>query len=121
MKHPVITLFVAVGVAFVSIVIAVVAYVVLAKPFESELLDSPSTVVQPQEGTGDTSSNNPLLTPAQEAALQNFGVNTAALPTSISPEQMSCAIAALGEDRVRELVAGAQITLSDVYNARGCL
>ena len=121
MKYPVLTLLGIVGVAFVAVAIALIAYIVIAKPFGIEWQNIPSAISQPQQNDGATPSNNPLLTPEQEAALQNLGVDTSALPTAISPAQMECAIAALGEARVQEIVTGAELTLMDVYKAKGCL
>lgn len=121
MKHPIVTVLVIAGVMSVGVAVALIAYVVIAKPFGIGLQNVPSSITPSQNGEEKTPSSNPLLTPEQDAALQNLGVDTSALPTSISPEQMTCAVAALGDTRVQELIAGAQLTLTDVYKAKGCL
>lgn len=114
MKHPIIKVLVVTGILCVGFVIALVIYTALAK-------STPSAILEPQGSEGGATSGNPLLTPQQEVMLQNLGVDTSALPTAISPEQMNCAIAALGEARVQELLTGAELTLMDVYKAKSCL
>lgn len=121
MKHPIVKVLAVTGILFVGVVIVLIVYITIAKPFAIDPQNTPSAISQPQSSGETTTSSNPLLTPEQETALQNLGVDTSALPTTISPAQMDCAIAALGEARVQELVTGAQLTLMDVYKAKGCL
>ena len=64
---------------------------------------------------------HPYLSPAQEAALETFGINPAALPTEVTPEMRTCAEAALGEERVAEIESGDSPTPTEIFRARHCV
>jgi hypothetical protein len=64
---------------------------------------------------------HPALNAAQERTLEMIGIDPAALPTSITPEQEECFIAKLGEARVAEIQAGASPTATDIFTARSCI
>jgi len=63
---------------------------------------------------------NPALSPTQEAALEQIGIDPAAVPTTISPAQEACATEILGAARVAEIKAGDTPTLTEFAQARSC-
>lgn len=63
---------------------------------------------------------NPYLSESQEAALENAGINPAALPTSVSDTQKTCLINAVGEARANEIKAGALPTPMEILKAKAC-
>lgn len=117
--------FVTLGVIF-FVLILIGMYVYIADPYnlkplfmntvaETEIHTTASTTVD------ITEDKKPVLNEAQEAALETVGINPAAVPTEVTPEQEACAIEALGAERVAEIKAGAAPTPADIFAVRGCL
>jgi hypothetical protein len=108
---------------------------VIADPFNVKPLLFPSGTVYESQSDGTSQSENgenidsatgtpdkhPALTPSQEKALETFGIDPAAVPTEITPEQESCFIEILGEVRVGEIKAGDTPTATEFFRARGCI
>ena len=97
----------------ITIIGLVVGFWWLNKEFPGLL---PFSGVQVQE-TGD----NPLLDTQQEKTLQAVGVNPAALPSEMTPEMEACFVEKLGQSRVDAIKAGDKATVTDYFEARGCL
>ncbi|MFA6522347.1 MAG: hypothetical protein WCT24_02010 [Patescibacteria group bacterium] len=74
-------------------------------------------------GTGDGSNAGTpsWLTDTQAAMLTSWGIDPASLPSSITEAQINCAMDAVGEARVQEIISGGQPTVSEIYNAISCL
>ncbi|MCA9358235.1 hypothetical protein KC902_03165 [Candidatus Kaiserbacteria bacterium] len=121
--------FMALGVIFfVLILFSVYLYVV--DPFNLKPLFTDGASVAPIAAEAATNlvatssavvDKNPALSPSQEATLESFGINPAAVPSNISSEQEACFEAALGVSRVTEIKAGAAPTATDLFKARSCL
>lgn len=110
------------GVIF-FILLIVLAYVIIADPFNLRPLYTLLTAPAPITATSTPSikTTNPLLTPAQEQALQKIGVDPAKLPTTITPQMEACFVSSLGQKRVDEIKKGASPTPADYFAARSCL
>ena len=108
-----------IAVIFILLVIGAVIALIIIKPFGFDVTKMPGTYL---DMTSDepSSYNHPLLSTEQEKLLESMGVDTATLPTSITPAQEQCAIDALGPDKVNAIKAGATPTLSDYLKAQGC-
>lgn len=113
------TVFVVLGVIF-FIQLIVLTYLFVIDPFNLKpvLFGSGSSV---QTGTNTLGSKNPALNSAQEKALETFGINPEAVPSSISPEQEPCFVTMLGQARVNEIKAGGTPTATEFFQAKGCL
>lgn len=61
------------------------------------------------------------LSDAQKQALMNFGIDPAAVPTNVTPEQERCFIGVLGEARVGEIKAGAVPSAMEFFRAKACV
>lgn len=88
----------------------VVAYVWFADPLEIR------PFIQ------EISSGNDGSTPAEEEALlESLGVQKKDIPTELTRELETCGRETLGDERVDELLGGAEPTINDVIKARTCL
>jgi hypothetical protein len=124
--------FVFLGVIFFFILIAL-GYLFLADPYNLKPIFMPtsssdvvSTTSSENITTTSTTSDNQnakasLLSPAQESALNNIGVNPNSLPTSITPSQETCFVGILGQARVDEIKAGAIPSAPEFFKAMVCL
>jgi len=61
------------------------------------------------------------LSEAQKQALVSVGIDPSAVPDSISAEQESCFVSALGEARVAEIKAGAVPNALEFLKAKSCI
>lgn len=68
-----------------------------------------------------TEDKNPVLSPTQEKALEVIGVDPTEVPSSFTPEQISCFEAKLGKDRVEEIKAGDTPTPTEFFKAKECI
>jgi len=122
--------FITLGVIF-FILLIVLAYVIIADPFNLRplytLLTSPAPITATSTPQVTTNTNtvtkitNPLLSPAQEQALQKIGVDPAKLPTTITPQMEACFARTLGQTRTDEIKNGSAPTAGDFFTARSCL
>lgn len=64
---------------------------------------------------------NPSLSPTQEKALETIGVPPENIPSSFTPEQVSCFEKILGQERVAEIKAGDTPTATEFYKAKECI
>jgi len=69
----------------------------------------------------ESEDKNPALSAEQEAQLEGIGIDPAQVPSEISPEMEDCFIQKLGEERVREIEAGASPTALELIKAEPCL
>ena len=110
--------FVILGVIF-FILIIIGAYLYIADPLNLKPLLSGA--VSTVESTGEIVDKNPLLNESQEKALETFGIDPAAVPSQITPEQEACFIEKLGSARVEEIKAGDSPTATEFFTARDCI
>lgn len=103
----------------ILLVIGAVIALMIIKPFGLDVTKVPGAYLN-MTSDAPSSYNHPLLSTEQEKLLESMGVDTATLPTSITPAQEQCAIDALGADRVNAIKAGSAPTLSDYLKAQGC-
>lgn len=119
MKKALNIFFVVLGVIFFMILIVGAVYLaVLSLGSSSSPFGASSNGEAQSMNEGDS---HPLLSPAQEAALQGFGIDPASVPSEISPEQEACFVEALGQERVDEIKGGATPNASDYFKAKGCI
>ncbi len=114
--------FTTLGVIF-FILIGIGVYLYMADPFQIKplikIIATQST--QPTKSTtNNTTDKNPLLSPAQEQALEKIGIDPAALPSQITPAMEACFYIKLGAKRANEIKNGSQPTTSDYFAARSC-
>ena len=110
------------GVIFFVLILSGV-YLYVTDPFGLREI-VPLLIQQPehskQKTPAKTQDKNPALSASQEAALENVGINPAALPTSVSETQKTCMINAGGEARANEIKAGAMPTPMEIIKAKSC-
>lgn len=99
-----------------AIVLTLVQY--FQKPRANIIPLSPAPLVSTTTSTED---KNPLLSPTQEAALENLGIEPATLSKIISSAMQTCFEAKLGLQRVNEIKAGSLPTKEEALSARSCL
>lgn len=61
------------------------------------------------------------LSEDQKKLLNNFGIDETNIPTSISKEQENCAIKAIGEKRLNDIISGSTPTYSELLKAKSCI
>ncbi|OIO19138.1 MAG: hypothetical protein AUJ37_03670 [Candidatus Magasanikbacteria bacterium CG1_02_41_34] len=125
-------LFVTLGIIFFLLILAGV-YLYVADPYgikpliqqlsgqATPMSPTPTSPTTPTEQKNTTASTNPLLSPTQEQTLEKLGIDTATLPTSITPAMEACFYTKLGITRADEIKHGATPTAGDYFAARSCL
>lgn len=73
------------------------------------------------KSTGTQTDKNSALSPAQEKALETFGIDPESVPSSFTPEQEACFTQALGAERVAQIKGGDTPTAAEYFKAKGCL
>lgn len=117
--------FVVLGVIFLILIVLSTVFVI-ADPFGLRPAFFGSSEVGGKSNNtsgvgGVENDKNPVLSPAQEQALEAFGIDPATVPTEITPDQEACFVARLGEARVAEIKAGATPTATEFFKARDCI
>jgi len=117
--------FITLGVIF-SILILIAIYFFITDPFNLKPMifgssDTRSTQSSATTDTGSETDQNPALSDTQEKALETFGIDPAAVPASITPEQEACFIEKLGAARVEEIKAGDSPTATEFFTAKSCI
>ncbi len=114
--------FMILGIIFFLLIIAGI-YLYVADPYGIKPLLQ-NSYGQPASTTKNTNNaavdKNPMLSPAQEQALEKVGIDPAKLPTQITPAMEACFYAKLGEKRANEIKNGAEPTANDYLLARSC-
>jgi len=119
--------FVTLGVIF-FVIILISVYLFVTDPWNLKPLfmsntDSLTSEADPTAvgSQGTSVDKHPLMNAKQEAAAESLGINPAAVPTEITPEQEACFVNALGQTRVNAIMAGDSPTATDFFKASGCL
>ena len=121
MKHPLLVIsgiIVLCSVLFVAVMLGILFFV---KPFGIDRQNIPGAMMNTKSTATQSTYDHPLLNTNQETLLQNIGVDTKALPASITDAQMSCFTSTLGASRVQEIQNGSAITVTDYFQAKSCL
>ncbi len=71
--------------------------------------------------SADSSTSSIILSPDQQQALENLGVDPSQIPSQITSEQEECFVGILGQVRVDQIKAGAQPTVSEFISGRNCM
>ena len=115
--------FMVLGVIFFLLILAGIYFYVAdpygIKPIIKSL--SGQSESAPKQSGSTTADKNPLLSPAQEQALQKIGIDPATLPSKITPAMETCFYTKLGATRANEIKNGSQPTAADYFAARTCL
>lgn len=88
---------------------------------KEEVASSNSSDLESNVNTAETEDKIPSLSAEQEAQLESIGIDPAQVPSEISPEMEECFIEKLGEERVKEIEAGASPTTLELIKAEPCL
>lgn len=80
-----------------------------------------TTSSNPQTATGESpTAGNAGVTSEQRTAMEAVGIDATAVAT-ITPEQETCFVGILGQQRVKEIKTGAVPTASEFFAGRGCI
>jgi len=95
-------------------------YIWFKDPFGIKAFVFPSS--QSVEVGGVTQSTSQgLLSPQQETALKNLGIDVSAIPSTIPLDVEECLVEKLGEKRANEIKAGAVPNALDILKGKSCL
>lgn len=114
--------FVTLGVIF-FILILIGTYFFITDPLNLKpiFLGIDSAELSVESGSTDVVDKNPVLSPAQEQALESIGVDPASVPSEITPAQEACFESVLGKARVDEIKAGDTPSATEFFKARECI
>ncbi len=110
--------------ASIALIVAIVAYVLIARPFTlpiNEITQENTTSDVTNNPTNITNYNIPTLTSEQLKTIESFGIDTSAIPTTLSQAQIDCLNQKLGEDRVKQIISGGTVSPVDFFKARDCI
>lgn len=130
MKNLVNNILVGLGVIFLIIIISGVVFFIV-DPYNLKPLIF-GTSFTPVKNSGSNTKSTSTATPtatggsfqlseAQKQALVSFGIDPTNIPNSISAEQETCFVGALGQARVVEIKAGAVPSGIEFFKAKGCI
>lgn len=116
--------FITLGVIFLLIILAGL-YFYITDPLGlrstgSLTLPMPANQEQTTE-EGVVLDKNPALTESQEKMLETVGIDPAAVPSSITPEQEACFVEKIGQQRVDEIAAGDSPSLLEIAKGKDCI
>ncbi len=127
-------LFVGMGVLFLLQLIALAYFYIVdplnlkpllfgngATPASQTKASSENSTNTSAEGEVSTEASESNLSPAQQQALEMVGIEPESLPQSFTEEQLTCFVSILGQARVDEIKAGATPSMSEYYQAKGCM
>jgi len=125
--------FVVLGVIF-FLILSGIAYLVIADPFNIKpFLSSMSEInannsnnysngsIETSTTTRTSEVNNDGISEGQAEALRTVGINPNSVPNQFTPEQTTCFVSVLGQERVDAIIAGATPTPVEFYQAKDCL
>jgi hypothetical protein len=132
--------FVVLGVIFFVLLLRI-AYFFVADPLNirpllATLKENNESIVVPDESEVPTTTGTlptvttagtvpetpkPMLSTEQTQALEQVGINPQSVPVRFTPEQITCFVGVLGQDRVDAIVAGDTPTPTEFFTAKNCL
>lgn len=109
----------------VVLILSIFTYILIKNPLGlGEFIKTSITQQDTQEETiqrPETQNfDHPLLSESQEATAIKMGIDIEKIPTEITPEQQSCGIEKLGEDRIKEILEGSQPTPLEIVKVLPC-
>ena len=107
-----------VGYLFVSDAYGIRTLLTASRVVPASTGGSPTTPSSQEQGAAD---QNPILSPAQEQALEAVGVDPAQVPSKFTPEQEACFVGILGAARVEEIKKGATPSATEFFRAKECM
>ncbi len=118
--------FTALGVIFFCLILGA-AYLWFADPWNLRPLVS--AFVSPQLKSqmprsidrGDRPQAPAYLSDQQVMMLETAGIDTSALPSTISPETEACLVGVVGDERAAEIRGGSAPSARELFEARACL
>ncbi len=115
----IIKIFIIIFVVILLALIGLVAYILIAGPipFGPFAANADTADQQPTDQAAAPQNN---MTPEQEAALRQVGVDPNKIPP-ITPEMQQCFAERLGVERVNQLASGQEPTITDIITAGPCL
>jgi len=118
-----------ISIIFTVLVLGAVGYLYFADPFGINVLLFPNKNAEVNSAQ-NTNTNvniqvdegkNPALSPAQEKALEDVGIDPAAVPSVIPPGTEQCFVDKLGKEKVDAIKSGAVPTAFEILKARPCI
>lgn len=100
---------------FILLLVILFIYLMIAQPFG---INPVNIITSPD--SDQPAYDHPLLSTEQEQTLESIGVDVSELPTSLTAEQQQCAVDALGQQRVNEIINGASPSTTDFLKAQHC-
>lgn len=82
---------------------------------------SPDGQVNTDSGVNNGDYDHPLLNEEQEQRAADLGIDTKKIPTEITEEQKECGARKLGEERIIEIMNGAEPTTLEMLKLSTCL
>lgn len=118
-----------ISIIFTVLVLGAFGYLYFADPFGINVFLFPNKnaeINSAQNLNTNTSvkvdeGKNPALSPAQEKALEDVGIDPSTVPSVIPPETEQCFIDKLGKERVDAIKAGAVPTAFEILKAKPCI
>lgn len=113
-------------VVFITIIVIILsafAYVIIKNPLGIGDLVQASLIQKEVEVdmSNYADYDHPLLTEEQEERIIKSGVDIKKIPTEITPAQQKCGIDKLGEDRISEIINGADPSPLEIIKVLPCL
>ena len=110
-------------ITIVVIILASFAYIMIKNPLGIGTLIKSSIIQREVEvNMSDYEDyDHPLLTKEQEERVIKSGIDIEAIPTEITPEQQQCGVDKLGEDRILEIINGADPSPIEILKILPCL
>ncbi len=105
--------------AFIVLIIFIIVALAIIKPFGVDVTETPALIFGP-DSDATSSYDHPLLSSEQEVMLESIGIDTTTIPTEITAAQEQCAVDALGQTRVQEILNGDAPTISDFVKTQNC-
>ncbi len=92
-----------------------------AQNLEPEKVENTKTGSSETSSTTTTEDKNSILSPTQEKALETIGVDPSEIPSSFTPEQLTCFEEILGKTRIEEIKTGDTPTATEFFKAKSCI
>ena len=88
---------------------------------EEEIVEENGENQDEDSNTAPEVDKNPYLTKKKKKMVESVGIDPANLPTTITPEMQQCFIDLFGEQRVNEIINGAEPTAVELARGASCL
>ncbi|MFP4514656.1 MAG: hypothetical protein ACLFNO_01465 [Parcubacteria group bacterium] len=89
--------------------------------YEKESASVPEIDNDVNSNSNEAETEEPNLSPEQEAQLESIGIDPATALSEITPEMEECFVEELGEEKVEAIRAGEPPTVVDMMKIESCL